>query len=69
MQKMMKIMAEQRLQDQISKMEGQLGEFKQLKHPVYCLDTDLYANMLDKVKACLMSRTCTILVPMEGFLF
>jgi hypothetical protein len=66
MQRAMKILAEQRLQDQVAKLSSQLGEFKNLQHPVYCLDTDLYQNMLGAIKSCLMSQSCTILVSMEG---
>ena len=66
MHRVMKALAEQRLQDQVSKMELKLGEFKHLKQPVFCLDSELYITHLGKVRSCLMSQSCTILVSMHS---
>lgn len=66
LQRMMKVMAEERLKEQVHSLEIKLGDFKHLDHPCFVLDPEIFISNLYDIQSCLMSRSCTIIVAAEG---
>jgi hypothetical protein len=66
LQRMMKVMATERLKEQVQTLETKLGGFKHLELPCYILDPELFISNLAGIKQCLMQRQAIIITAQDG---
>ncbi|KAJ3050251.1 Protein smg5, partial [Rhizophlyctis rosea] len=62
MHKVMRVLATERLRDQVAALEQSVNALKDASRPIAVLDLDCYVNHLPKVKKWLMSRKCILVV-------
>lgn len=65
MQRVMKVLATERLKEQVSTLETRYGSFMDFSHPVFLVETSVILR-LNLLKSWLMKRCCTIIVCQDG---
>ncbi|KAJ3288964.1 hypothetical protein HK104_007838 [Borealophlyctis nickersoniae] len=66
MQKLMRVLAAERLKDQVSALEQSVSVLKEASRPIAVLDAYCYVHNLRLVKGWLTSRSCIIVVSSEA---
>ncbi|RKO89343.1 hypothetical protein BDK51DRAFT_25867 [Blyttiomyces helicus] len=65
MQKLMRVLATERLKDQVNTLERNLSNLNTLSCPIVVLDVDCYVDHLRLVKNWLMTQACMIVIPSD----